>query len=343
MPPEAAATDWQAQGMLGRVPEAWRNVLTVLACGSIAVIALAAREWGEMFHQWWNIDTYTHILLVPVIIGWLVVLKMDELAKAAPKAWLPGLAVVAAGLALWITGRVTEINILAHAGAVGALQGVAVTALGPRTSVLLALPIAFAVFLVPVGDEFIAPLQMITAEISVALTLWSGIPAVVDGIYIDTPIGLFIVAEACSGVKFLIAMMTLAVLVSFTRFEKWSKRAAFMLIAVVVPIIANGIRAWGTIYIAQSQGVEFAAGFDHIFYGWIFFAIVVALILALAWRFFDREPDDYGWTNDEVASFAWLDRFEGGSISRMVAIAGFAALTIVAGIAAMIVAPAALG
>ncbi len=343
MPPEAAATDWQAQGMLGRLPEAWRNVLTVLAFGSIAVIALAAREWGEMFHQWWNIDTYTHILLVPVIIGWLVVLKMDELAKAAPKAWLPGLAVVAAGLALWITGRVTEINILAHAGAVGALQGVAVTALGPRTSVLLALPIAFAVFLVPVGDEFIAPLQMITAEISVALTLWSGIPAVVDGIYIDTPIGLFIVAEACSGVKFLIAMMTLAVLVSFTRFEKWSKRAAFMLIAVVVPIIANGIRAWGTIYIAQSQGVEFAAGFDHIFYGWIFFAIVVALILALAWRFFDREPDDYGWTNDEVASFAWLDRFEGGSISRMVAIAGFAALTIVAGIAAMIVAPAALG
>ncbi len=343
MPLETPSASLPQQTLLARLSGAWRNSLAVLTLGAIAVIALTAREWAEMAHQWWNIDTYTHILLVPIIIGWLITLKRDELAKSDPRAWLPGLVLVGAGLALWIAGRASEINILAHAGAVGVLQGVVVTALGPRVSLLLALPIAFAAFLVPFGDEFIAPLQSITAEISVALTLWSGIPAIVDGIYIDTPIGLFVVAEACSGVKFLVAMITLAVLVCFTRFESWSKRTAFMLVSIIVPIIANGIRAWGTIYIAQSQGVEFAAGFDHIFYGWIFFALVVAVILALAWRFFECEPEDYGWSADEVGSFAWLSQLERGSIAPIVAIAGFAALTIAGGIIAAIVAPAALG
>ncbi|MCJ8283304.1 MAG: archaeosortase/exosortase family protein, partial [Rivularia sp. ALOHA_DT_140] len=67
-------------------------------------------------------------------------------------------------------------------------------------------------------------LQMVTAQMTIALTVWSGVPAFIDGIYIDTPAGLFIVAEECSGVKFLIAMVTLAVLVAFTRFLSWKRR-----------------------------------------------------------------------------------------------------------------------
>lgn len=343
MQPNIAAHDLAVGDGFARISNAWREAIAVLLVGALAVVAVAAREWGEMLHQWWNIDTYSHILLVPFVIGWLVWLRRDELEAVEPRPWLLGLILVAAGLCLWLTGRVSGINIIAHAGAVGALQGVVVTALGLRASLVLALPIAFGVFLVPVGDEIIAPLQFITAEIAVALTVWSGIPAVVDGIYIDTPIGLFIVAEACSGVKFLVAMVTLAVLVAFTRFESWTRRSAFMLASIIVPIIANGIRAWGTIYIAQSQGTEFAAGFDHIFYGWIFFAIVVALILAAAWRFFEREPEQYGWSADQVAGFALVRRLEAGSTTPSVAIAGFAALSLTAAISAMIVAQAALG
>jgi len=328
---------------VSRMPVAWRWSLATLLAGALAVMAITAREWGEMFHQWWNIESYTHILLVPVIIAWLVSLKITELAKISPRSWLPGLGIVAAGLVLWIVGRASEINLLAHAGAVGALQGVVVTAIGLRASLVLALPIAFGAFLVPMGDEIIPQLQAITADIAVALTLWSGIDAVVDGIYIDTPVGLFIVAEACSGVKFLVAMITLAVLVCFTRFESWTKRACFMAVSIVIPIIANGIRAWGTIFIAQSQGVEFAAGFDHIIYGWVFFAIVVALVLAAAWRFFDRDPADYGWTAKDVEDMPWLPVALRYSVSPVVVVAGFAALAISVAIAARIVAQPGLG
>lgn len=337
MPPEIAATAPAEPSARHRIPAHWRGTLAMLALTSLAIVAVAAREWGEMLHQWWNIDTYTHVLLVPVVIAWLVALKAKELGKIEPRQWLPGLSIVGAGLALWLVGRATGINLLAHAGAVGALQGVVIAAIGPRGSLLLALPIGFGVFLVPFGDEIIPPLQAVTAEIAIALTQWSGIPAEIEGIHIDTPIGLFVVAEACSGVKFLVAMVTLAVLVACTRFESWTRRAAFMAVAIIVPIVANGIRAWGTIYLAQSQGVEWAAGFDHIFYGWIFFAIVVALVLAAAWRFFERDPQDYGWSAEEVERLVVTSVFERGTTWPIVLLATIAALALGASVLAPIV------
>ena len=307
---------WHAEGMTGQLSETWRVALKQLLPVWLASMLLMVREWGEMFHQWWNIDTYNHVLLVPLIVAWLVAMRREVLVQLEPKAWFPGLIVVAAALCLWLAGRATGINLLAHAGAVGVLQATVLAVLGPRVAVALLLPLCFVAFMVPFGDEIIPSLQAITAEIAIALTQWSGIPATIDDIYINTPVGLFIVAEACSGVKFLIAMVALGVLVCFTAFESWHRRAAFMLACVVVPIIANGIRAWGTIYIAQFQGVEFAAGFDHIFYGWIFFAIVVALLLGGAWRFIERDPEDAGFTVQEIecsAFIAWLERGNVGS------------------------------
>ncbi len=345
MQPETAtqpAQDWRQRSVLQAVPEQWHRPLFALLLSISALLVLTAREWGEMFHQWWNIDTYSHILIVPVLIGWLVVMKRDELKQVTPQGWVPGLGLLLAALSLWFLGRIFEVNLLAHAGAVGAIQAVIVAVLGPRVLVLLFLPIAYGVFLVPFGDEIIPQLQMITAAIAIALTEWSGIPAEIDGIYINTPVGLFIVAEACSGVKFLIAMITLAVLVAFTRFQSWTRRALFMLVALIVPIIANGIRAWGTIYIAQFQGVEFAAGFDHIFFGWIFFALVVGIVLAAAWRFFEVEPETYGYSNRDIDGSVWFANLDKGATSSAVIAGTVAALVVAAGMLQAIVANASL-
>lgn len=337
MPPDTSGASLESGSWLGSLapsalPQAWRAPLAALLATFAVLAALTAREWGEMFHQWWNIDTYNHILLVPLIVGWLVWLKADDLARMAPRPSAWGLALVAAGLALWLVGRVTDINLFAQAGAVGAIQGAIIAVLGVRVCIFLALPLVYLVFLVPFGDEIIPFLQAITAEMAIALTLFSGVPAQIDGIYIDTPAGLFIVAEECSGVKFLIAMVTLAVLIAFTRIKSWSRRAMLMAAAIIIPVLANGVRAWGTIYIAQFAGVEFAAGFDHIFYGWIFFALVVAMILAGAWRFFECEPEEFGFTPGGVAQQRWIERFEGGREGQFDVVAGVAALAAVAGV-----------
>ena len=338
MPPEAAAPAAAAAETSGfdRIPAAWRAPLVALTAAWLALIAVTAASWGEMLHQWWNIDTYNHLLLVPFIAGWLVALKEDELADMVPKPFLPGLALVAAGLGLWLAGRVLGINLIAHAGAVGALQGAVIAVLGVRIALLLALPLVLVSFLVPFGDEIVPPLQFITADIAIALTHWSGIPAEIDGIYIDTPAGLFIVAEACSGVKFLIAMVTLGVLVCFTRFADWRRRALFMAACVIVPILANGVRAWATIFVAQFVGAEKATGFDHIVYGWVFFAIVVAAMLAGAWRWFEREPEEYGWRPEQLAQWPWVLRAEALSLAPKTAAFAIAAMAAIAALAAVL-------
>jgi exosortase A len=336
MPPEPALPGSSARALPNRPAGAWRGALEALSVAALALVALTWREWGEMAHQWWNIDTYTHLLLVPFIIGWLVRLKSGELARITPRGFAPGLFLLLAALALWGAGRASGINLLAQAGAVGALQAAVVSVLGLRAALLLALPIAYAAFLVPFGDEIIPPLQAITAEIAIALTRWSGIEASIAGIHIHTPAGLFIVAEACSGVKFLIAMVTLGVLVCATRFASWHRRAAFIAACVIVPICANGVRAWATIHVAQFIGAERATGFDHIVYGWIFFAIVLAALLGAAWRFFEREPQDYGWRADDLAAWGWLARAEGAPLAPASAALAVAGLAAIAALSAML-------
>lgn len=272
----------------------WRTPLLRLTLLWGLLLLVTVRDWAAMAHQWWNISTYNHMLLVPAIVAALVWIRRDELLKITPKAWWPGSIALAAAAGLWLLGTSLEINTISQLGAVGALQASVAAVLGLRVALGLLFPLAYMVFLVPIGGELVPGLQMITADIAITLTHWSGIPAAIDGIMIDTPGGLFEVAEACAGVQFLIAMVALGVLVAQSCFRSWRRRAIFLAACIVVPIVANGIRAWGTIYIAQSQGIAFAAGFDHIVYGWVFFAMVIAVLLGSAWRWFDRAPEDPG-------------------------------------------------
>jgi len=151
-----------------------------------------------------------------------------------PQHWTPGIAFLGAVLGLWLIGRATDINLIAQAGAVGALQASLLLFLGPRI---------IAYLLLPVG--------MMTL-ITIALTKLSGIPATYEGIYIDTPVGLFIVAEECSGVKFLIAMVTLGTLVSFTSFDSWKRRALFMTACFIVPMALSSRLVMTTSFMAGS-------------------------------------------------------------------------------------------
>lgn len=311
MPPEAALAD---------KPEAdWGRALAVLGAAWLGLFWVTFEQWAQMAHQWWNIDTYSHILLIPPIVAWLAWNRMAELAKLVPVGWLPGMAGVILGLLVWLAGTWQDINLIAQAGTVFAFQSAVFAVLGLRAGLLLVFPLGYMAFLVPFGDEIIPPLQFVTAEIATALTMWSGIDTVADGILIDTPAGLFIVAEECSGVKFLVAMVALGVLVAHTCFSSWNRRAWFLLACVVVPILANGIRAWATIFIAQYIGAEAAGSFDHIVYGWVFFGLVIAMVLGVAWRWFEREPEEAGWSASELAALPFVARAERRAVAPALA------------------------
>jgi len=292
MPPESLSGRrllWPAAAAL---PPAWQMPLAGLAAAWALLIALFFSDWRDMAAQWWDISTYNHILLIPAIVVWLVSLRAKELAKLAPQAWGPGLALVALALLLWVAGSFAGLSLARHLGAVVMLQGAVLAMLGPKAGWGLAFPLAYMLFLVPVGEELVPMLQLVTARMTMTLLDVSGVPALLEGVFITTAFGYFKVAEACSGVKFLIAMIAFGALVANVCIRSWKRRLAFMAVAVAVPVLANGLRTWGTIFISKYQGVEFAAGFDHVFYGWVFFAVVIVLVLALGWRWFDRAIDD---------------------------------------------------
>lgn len=326
MPPEAALPINTPR--MPTVPAAWRAPLNQLGLVWLILIASFAADWLEMFDQWWNVSTYNHVLLVIPIIGWLAWQRWPDLSTLTPRPWVLGLLPFAAAVFLWVLGSFAGFNLLRQIGAVAMLPASLLVLLGPRIFAGLLFPIAYMAFLVPFGDEMVPPLQIITAKMTIALVHLSGIPAQVDGVFIDTPAGLFEVAEACSGVKFLIAMIALGVLIGNVCFKSWTRRIAFMALCVAVPILANGARAWGTIYIAQYIGAERAGGVDHLIYGWVFFAIVIAAVMAIGWRFFDRSAREPLFELASVANNRLIDRLEGKPASAPLILAALAVLIV---------------
>lgn len=290
MPPETAVTH-HAVPLLERLPTHWRGPMLQVGAAWLGLIALFFADWRDIAWQAWDSSTYNHILLIPPILVWLVMQRSAETARLVPQTWWPGLVVFGGAVFLWVLGAFSGLNLARQLAVVVMLQGAALALLGPRVAAALLFPLGYMFALVPFGDELIPFLQTITAKLTMALLALTQVPATIDGVFITTSFGYFEVAEACSGVKFLIAMIAYGALVSNVCFASWWRRAGFMALSLVVPVLANGVRAWGTIYIARSRGIEFAASFDHIFYGWVFFAVVMGLVMVVGWRFFDRQVD----------------------------------------------------
>lgn len=268
----------------------WRRPLVWLAVAWAAVLTIFHRDLFGMVDIWWNSTTFGHCLFVPPILAWLVWQRRGELRQLTPQAWWPALLWVAAGGFGWMLGEVAGVGLVRHFGLVMMLQGAVVTVLGPHVARGLVFPLAYMFFLVPFGEFLEGPLQTVTVEMVMHLLHLFGVPSSVDGVLITIPNGYFEVAEACSGDKFVIAMFAYGTLVANVCYVSWARRAAFMTMALIVPVLANGVRAFGTIYAAWWTSVEAATGFDHIVYGFVFFALVMVAVIAIGWRWFDRDP-----------------------------------------------------
>ena len=270
---------------------AWGRHGRALGVVAAALLLLFARDVGGLVSTWWTSTTFGHCFFIAPIVGWLVWQRRAELARLTPVAWWPGLALVAAGGAGWLVGDAASVTFARQLGLVLMLQAAVVTLLGPVVARGLAFPLAYAFFLVPFGEWLEAPLQLVTVRLVMPLLALVGVPASSDGVMIHAGRYYFEVAEACSGAKFVIAMAAFGVLVANVCFTSWRRRVAFLAASLVVPVLANGVRAFATIWIADLTSVETAAGVDHIVYGWIWFGIVMAATLAIGWRWFDRAPD----------------------------------------------------
>ncbi|HVF93734.1 MAG TPA: exosortase A [Sphingomonas sp.] len=269
----------------------WVRHCTALALAAATILLLYRTDAAKLASLLWTSTNFGHCLFIPPVVGWLVWIRRAELKRMTPAAWWPGAALLATGGAAWLVGDAATVTFARQFGLVVMLQGAVVTLLGPHVGRALLFPLAYALFVVPFG-EWIEPwLQAATVAQVMPLLRLAGVPATVDGVLIHAGRYYFEVAEACSGAKFVLAMIAFAALVAHVCFVSNRRRAAFLAAAIVVPILANGVRAFATIYAAHLTSVEAATGLDHIVYGWLFFGLVMATLLALGWRWFDRAPD----------------------------------------------------
>lgn len=265
-----------------------------LALGALAVLAVFATlhetAWA-MVTTWYQSNSFNHCFLIIPISIYLAWRRRTDLALARIAPDWRGLLILMIASFAWLLGDVTGTLVVEELSIVVIVQGLVLTIYGKTIFRILAFPLAYLFFTVPFGLELIPPLQAVTAFLSVALLKLVGIPVFSDGYLISVPTGNWYVADACSGIRYVIASLALGALFAGTMYVTWWRRALVMVIAVIVPIIANGIRAFGIILIAYATNNELATGVDHLVYGWLFFTLVSCLILAIGMAFREAPPE----------------------------------------------------
>lgn len=285
----------------------WQLHGGALAIAVLALLCLFAGDVRQMVDIWINASTYNHCGLVVLLAGWAAWQRRTELAVMRPSIWWPGLVILSGGSFLWLVGETASVAFVRQTALVIMLQSMIPLLLGKDVARGLLFPLFYLYFAIPFGEELLPTLQLVTAEISVFLLDVADVPAIMNGIFISTPNGYYKVAEACAGIKFLLAMLSYGALVANICFRTWHRRLIFMALCLIFPILANGVRAYATIHVGYLTTPEFAGGLDHIIYGWVFFAVVMALIIAAGWPFFERKPGD-PWLNDLQPRMGTPDR-----------------------------------
>jgi len=267
---------------------AWRSqrgVAIALGVGVVALGLLFNAEIVAAVRTWSDSTAYNHCFLVVPIAAYLAWDRRDRLRGVAavpmPLAALAGIPLALA----WLLAERLGIMEGRQLVAMTFLELLVLAVLGWRLWWVLCGPLLYLYFLVPFGEFLTPKLQdFTTVFVQYGLDLLH-IPAYITGYTIEIPEGTFYIAEACAGLRFLIASIAFGCLYALLMYRSPWRRAFFIAASIVVPIIANGIRAVGIVALGHALGSAQAAATDHVLYGWIFFSLVILLLIALGLPF----------------------------------------------------------
>ena len=268
------------------------RLLAVLTAGLLIALWTYRQTYFSLVNTWLNDTAYSYGFLVLPIVIWLIWKRRSEVAAAVWRpSWLGALALAACGM-VWVVGRGTGVQIIEQIGAVGIAVSTVAAVLGLSVAWALAFPLAFAFFLVPFGKEMVPWFMQVTADIATPLLRWSGIPIYRTETFIYIPEGSFEVARACSGLKYVVTACVLGALYANLSYRSWWKRAICVLVFLVVPIVANGLRVYFIILTSHLTDMRFGPGAEHVEFGRVFFVAIMFLTFWVGRRWSDDpEPD----------------------------------------------------
>ncbi|QJD99888.1 exosortase A [Massilia forsythiae] len=263
-----------------------RGAIALMALALLAPFVLYFGTMDSIVAIWNRSETFAHGYVILPISLWLIWRERTRFNLHPATPYAPALALLALLGAGWLAAQLGEVQVVSQYAFVAMLPAIALALFGPRLAGSLTFPLLFVLFAVPFGEVFVAPLIQFTADFTVWAVRATGIPVLRSGTRFELPTGNWSVVEACSGVRYLISSVTLGCLYAYLTYRSNLRRLLFVALAVIVPIIANGLRAYMIVMIGHLSGMELATGVDHLIYGWLFFGLVMFLMFWVGsyWR-----------------------------------------------------------
>lgn len=272
----------------------WVMVAVLVVGVAVLYSDVLIRLWSD----WLTDANYSHGNLVPPAVAWLIWRRRHDLRALPLAPSHAGLGIVAASLGLFLFGQAALEFFVTRLSLVGLLGGIVVSLAGwshlrlclfPLTLFAIAIPLPSLLF-----NQVAFPMQLLASRLGVATLEAFTIPAVREGNVILLQNATLEVAEACSGVRSLISLGTLALFYGYATHQHPTSRGLVALAVLPVVIIANGLRVAAAGVVAHAYGPDAAAGFLHSFSGWLFFGSAVLLLIAV-----DRGVAAMGWSDSD--------------------------------------------
>nr|WP_305908424.1 exosortase A [Methylomarinum sp. Ch1-1]MDP4521253.1 exosortase A [Methylomarinum sp. Ch1-1] len=258
--------------MMQDVPQHWRPTMVGTAVVTLLSAIIFYDTWVSIVRIWWRSDTFTHGFLIIPISLWLIWTNRHHYRALRPGISGSVVTVIFACGLVWLLADLSNVQVIRQYAAVALLISALWMLLGHRVAFNMMMPLGFLLFMVPNGEDLIPPLMNYTANFTVWMLRLTGLSVYKEGLNFTLTSGNWSVVEGCSGLRYLIASITLGFVYAYLTYNQYWKRVVFVLLAIIVPIIANGFRAYMIVMIAHYSDMKLALGVDHYIYGGVFLA-----------------------------------------------------------------------
>lgn len=249
-----------------------------------------------LFRQWteYKVGGYDHGFLVVLISLYLLYDKRQQLASVSLSTSYVGLLFVLGTSFLWTVGSVSDVLVIQACSLILILLAVVWAVCGSACLRVVALPILYLIFAVPLWSFLSPPLQILVADVVYPALRWFDVPALRDQHLIILPVGEFAIEETCSGLRYLLAALNLSVLYAYLNYTRFSARLLVVVIAAGTAIIANIVRVFVIIYMGYITEMQHPLVQDHLNFGWVLFGVLIfsLLIIDVWWHKKRAKPTD---------------------------------------------------